>query len=85
MQTKRLKKIPKMELDTSGILDRADSQRDLVTYPSEMNGIGYVTDCYDALVVTTKGGYLRISALLIPRLIEELEWIAEDIDRRKRN
>ena len=85
MQTKRLKKIPKMELDTSGILDKADGQRDLVTYPSEMNGIGYVTDGYDALVVTTNGGYLRINAHLIPALIEELEWIAEDIDRRKRN
>ena len=77
--------LPRLKLDTAQILNKADSRRDLVTMPSSMAGVGYVTDGIDALVITTQGGYLRINAKKLPELIEELQWLGEEIERRSRD
>ena len=77
--------LPRIRLNVTEIMKRADGERDLVTFPSEIKGIGYVTDEVDALIITTNGGYLRIDAEHLPTLTTELVWISEEIERRGRD
>ena len=77
--------LPRIRLNVTEIMKRADGERDLVTFPSEIKGIGYITDEIDALIITTNGGYLRIDAKHLATLTSELIWISEEIERRSRD
>lgn len=80
-----LKELLRISLDTEQILRKAEGKRDLVTFPSTMRGVGYVTDKQELLILSSTGGYLRISEAMLPKFIEELRWMNEEIDRRKRD
>lgn len=77
--------LPRLRIDTAQVLQRAEAQRDLVTYPSAIRGVGYITDGTEVMAITSSGGYLRISAEKLIDLIEELQYINEDTERRKRD
>lgn len=77
--------IPRLNLNLELIMRKADANRDLVSFPSIKTGWGYVTDGADALIVTTKSGYLRIHEQDLDTLIQELEWIKEEMERRSRD
>lgn len=74
-------KIPRLKINTSLVLNAADSRNDLTTYASDIRGIGYVTDGSEILVVTGMCGYLRIKNTDIETLISELRWIVENNER----
>lgn len=79
------RRIPRFRLDVGEIMRTADGNRDLIGIDSELRGYGYVTDLEDALVVTQTDGYLRIRKDRLGTLIEELQWLNEDIERRSRD
>lgn len=80
-----LTKIPKLNLACEQILRLAESNRDLITYAANKPIKGYVTDLNEVLIMTHSGGYLRIGIGSIPSLIEELQYIQEDVERRRRD
>lgn len=80
-----LRIIPRFSLQIEQMLRRAESRGDLVTYPSLIKGAGYVTDLEDILIITKRGGYLRLPASTLKDLLQEIEYINEDIERRKRD
>lgn len=79
------RKIPRLNLNLEEIMEKADANKDLVSFPSSHKGWGFVTDGIDALVVTRTSGYLRIKEKDIETLIEELSWIKEEMERRGRD
>lgn len=81
----KLKKIPRLRLDNESIMRNVDGCRDLVGYPSTLSGIDYATDGRDLLILSTRGGYLRMNAHLLKKFITELIWLEEDIERRSRD
>lgn len=83
--TNRLSSIPRLHLNLENIMRKADANRDLVSFPSIKTGWSYVTDEEDALILTTKSGYLRIHEQDLGTLIQELEWIKEEMERRSRD
>lgn len=80
-----MRQLPRLHLEVEQIMRKVDGNKDLVGFPSVMNGVGYATDGRDALVITSHGGYLRISSRNLKALIGELEWIDEEIERRSRD
>lgn len=82
---KLLTKLPRMVIDTECILRKAEGIKELVTYDSDIYTAGYITDGIDIIVITRRGGYLRLNEEDIDSLILELAYILEDIKRRKRN
>ena len=81
----KLTKLPRLYLDNAKIMRYVDSCRDLIGYPSTMTGIDYATDGRDLMIISTRGGYLRINVNVIKSLIADLEWMSEDIERRSRD
>ena len=71
-------KIPRLRINTSLVLNAADSRNDLTTYASDIRGTGYVTDGPEILVVTGMCGYLRIKNTDVDTIINELKWIKEN-------
>lgn len=80
-----LKRIPKIKLSIEDILRRAESTNDLVTYASDLSGVGYVTDLSEVLIVTRCGGYLRLPIEIVTDIMQELEYVSEDAERRRRD
>ena len=80
-----LKVLPKLRVAVDQILVRADAKRDLVTFPSSLSGTGYITDLQDILIVTRRRGYLRIKKSDLEAMLQELEWIGEEVERRGRD
>lgn len=76
-----LKKIPRLKLETELLLAQADRKNFLYTYSSDLRGVGYVTDGEEILVITTKGGYLRIGTKEMKTMLEELNCVIEDNER----
>ena len=85
MKRKLMKIIPKIYLDLEELMRYVDNNKDLVGFPSMLKGVAYATDGKDALILTRRKGYLRIDANELKTLIEELQWIDEDIERRSRD
>lgn len=80
-----LTRLPRLVIDTECILRKAEGMKDLVTFASDIKTAGYVTDGIDVIVITRRGGYLRLDEEDIDSLIIELAYIREDMERRKRN
>ncbi len=80
-----LRQLPKLNLATEQILRKAESRNDLVTYPSIMSGIGYVTDLKEVTVISRRGGYLRLPIGVFQEVVKELDYICEDAERRSRD
>ena len=80
-----LKVLPKIRLAVNQILKRADIKRDLITFPSLISETGYITDLQDIMIVTQNRGYLRIKKGDLETMLQELEWIREDVERRERD
>ena len=80
-----LKVLPKLRLAVNQILKRADIKRDLITFPSLISETGYITDLQDIMIVTQNRGYLRIKKGDLETMLQELEWIREDVERRERD
>lgn len=80
-----LRQLPTLNLATEQILRKAESRNDLVTYPSIMSGIGYVTDLQEITVVSHRGGYLRLPVGVLREVIKEMDYICEDVERRRRD
>lgn len=85
MKRKLMKIIPTIHLDLEELMRYVDNNKDLVGFPSMLKGVAYATDGIDALILTRRKGYLRIDASELKTLIEELQWIDEDIERRSRD
>lgn len=80
-----LKELPKFKLAIEHILRKAEGRRNLITYPSLIKKTGYITNLEDVLIISRDGGYLRLNANDLKCLMQELEWIYEDIERRRRD
>lgn len=74
-------KIPKLRLQTSALLDKAEQMTDLITYESEIPKMAYITDGSEILIITGRSGYLRITGEQVGRLTDELLTIKEDNER----
>lgn len=81
----KLAKLPRLYLDNEKIMRYVDAHRDLIGYPSTLTGIDYVTDGQDLIIISRRGGYLRVNSNLLITIIDELKWMAEDIERRSRD
>ena len=79
-----MKQIPKISLPVERLLTQAETYQDLVTYSSEIKGAGYIADGEGVLLITTRRGYLRLQEEDIEKLATELQYIAEEIRRRRR-
>lgn len=79
------KEVPKIKLAIEQILRRAEGKKDLITYPSVIKKTGYITDLQDVMIITRDRGYLRVDAKDLKMLVQELEWINEDVERRGRD
>ena len=82
---KGIRKLPRLRIETEQIMKRVDANKDLIGFSSNLSGVGYATDGRDALVITSHGGYLRISAENLKTFIKEMQWIDEEIERRSRD
>lgn len=82
---KKMSKLPRLWLDNSIIMRYVDGCRDLVGFPSELSGIDYATDGRDVLIISSRGGYLRINAQVLKKFTKELEWLDEEVERRSRD
>ena len=82
---KGIRELPRLHIETEQIMKKVDGKRDLVGFPSSLNGVGYATDGRDALIITSHGGYLRIGAENLKTFIKEMQWIDEEIERRSRD
>lgn len=80
-----LKELPKFKLAIEHILRKSEGRRNLITYPSLIPKTGYITNMEDLLIITRDGGYLRIPITELNNLLGEIEWIYEDVERRKRD
>lgn len=81
---KPLSSLPKFKLEMQNILLTADSEPDVLTYSSDIRGMAYAADTDSMLILTVSNGYLRIRGKDINSMIEELQYIAEDMKRRRR-
>lgn len=80
-----LRQLPPLKLATEQILRLAESRSDLVTYPSIMSDIGYITDLQEITIISRKGGYLRLPIGVFQEVMKELDYICEDAERRSRD
>lgn len=80
-----LRKLPSFKLATEQILRLAESRHDLITYPSTLSDIGYITDLHEVTIISRKGGYLRLPIGVFNEVLPELEYILEDAERRSRD
>ena len=80
-----LKVLPKLRLAVEQILAKADGRKGLVTFPSLLSNTGYITDLQDIVIVTRDRGYLRIDKSDLKTMLQELEWIGDDVERRERD
>ena len=78
-----LNKLPKFKLDMQNLLLAADSEPDVLTYSSDIRGMTYAADTDSILILTVSNGYLRVRGKDINSMIEELQYIAEDMKRRR--
>ena len=77
--------IPRLRLQLSALLYKAEQNLDLYTYESIIPRLAYITDGQEILIITGRRGYLRIAGDQIEQLTEELKTIKEDNERfRKR-
>ena len=81
----KLKAIPKLLLDTEAILRKVDGIKECVGFPSSIRGYGYAMDRDYILVITGCDGFLRINRGNIRTVIEELEYLEEEQERRSRD
>lgn len=73
-------KLPRLTLNTSRIMQKAEHKKELVTFESEIPSTYYVGCPGDGIVVITgNNGYLRINESNIPQLIEELTEYADQL------
>ena len=79
------RKILRQKLDVEQLLRYADNNRELTTFGSDLRGAGYVIEKERALVITGTKGWLLIDAEDLPLLIEELGYINEELERRRRD
>lgn len=81
------RKIIRQKLNVQQLLRYADNHKDLSTFDSDLQATGYVIEKARALVlvVTSQNGYLLIDAEDLPLLIEELGYINEELERRRRD
>lgn len=79
------RKIIRQKLNVQQLLRYADNHKDLTTFDSDLQATGYVIERARALVVTGQNGYLLIDAEDLPLLIEELGYINEELERRRRD
>ena len=70
-------------LDIERILSKADRLPEVYTMESEVQAAGYAIDSDEAIIVTRSRGYLRINEGDIPTIIEELQYIREEMERRR--
>jgi len=84
MKMKRLTRIPLLHLNVEQILNTADSIDDAITFSLDLPGWGAVMDKNKMLLLTASSGYLVIKKTHLKKLIEELEWLQEEAERRQR-
>lgn len=79
MASNGLKSIPNPgRLDIESILLRADMDNKLVTIASDLDGIGYVTDRQDFVIMTKQNGCIRLDrGTMAVMLVEALEILKE--------
>lgn len=79
MPSNGAKSIPGAErLDIDSILMRADLDTSLVTIGSDLDGVAYVTDRQDFLILTKRNGWIRLErAKMAYMLTEALEVLKE--------
>ena len=79
-----LKKIPNLKLNLFSIMMNAENIKEAKTFDSDISGVGYVATKEEMIVVTTKGGYLRIDKDSIEPMLFEMENVLENMKRWKR-
>lgn len=82
---KHLRKLPPIFLDTAMIMQSADARNNLISFSSDIKGVGYIGSPGDGIVVVTnKNGYLRIGIDDIPVMLKELQEYYEQLKMRSR-
>ena len=81
----RKQQIQPVEINLENMLLAADRLEDVLTYQSDVKGIGYAASKDELLIITNNRGYLRVGIDAIENIIFEISSIAEDIRERRRN
>lgn len=80
---KHLRKLPPISLDTAMIMQSADLKNNLISFSSNIKGVGYIGSPGDGIVVVTnKNGYLRMSIDDMPTMLEELQEYYDQLKMR---
>lgn len=82
--TKRLVKLPRLNLNVQTILMRVDETKECLTYDSDICGMAYAAETDRLLIVTGSKGYLLMKREDILIMIEELKHIYEEMELWKR-
>lgn len=74
-------KIPRLKLNVSRILDKAEALPETLTYESNNEGTAYVAGKEEILVFTSRKGYLRLRIEEARQMMVEIGNIIEDMER----
>ena len=78
-------KLPKLKIDKEEVMRLAEGIKGMYTYPSDIRGTGFITDNCRIVVVTTRKGYLVIDEEDVHTFMDELSYIVEENERRRRD
>lgn len=77
-------KIQSIKINVENLLFSADMLKGILTYPSDIKGIGYAASEEELLIITDNRGYLRINVDDIDNIVAEITSIAESVRERRR-
>lgn len=80
-------KLPKMVINVESLLTRTEckTKEPYVTYPSDIEGYGYIGVADEGLLVITRhDGYIAIPIENLEQFVEEITYVKDDLSRRRR-
>ena len=75
--------IPSINLNVNQILHKADAIDDTLTYESERQGIAYIANCDEFLIISSGKGFLRLNYNELKTVQSEINGILEEVDRKR--
>lgn len=80
---KALSSIPTVHLSLPQILMKAEAIEDTLTYESERQGIAYIANCDEFLIISSGKGFLRLNYNDLKTVQSEINGILEEVDRKR--
>lgn len=79
MPTRGAKSIPRMErLDIESILLKAEQDTSIVAIGSDLDGVAYITDKKDFIILTNTGGYICMERGMLAVLLAEAQEVMKE-------